>query len=204
MGHYKSNVRDIEFNLFEVLGTDRLLGSAPFADLDDDTARGMVGRGSQAGRGSARGVVRHADRTPPVFDPDTSTVTMPADSRGPSGCSMTAEWWRLETLPELGGQLVPRALVWAVAEQVLGANPALHMYMAGAPFAGDPVPQRQRGAEEDGPADDRPRVGRDHGAHRARCRLRRRRRADQGGRAARRLVAYRGREAVHHLRPSRT
>ena len=31
---------------------------------------------------------------------------------------------------------MPRALVWAVAEQVLGANPALHMYMAGAPFAG--------------------------------------------------------------------
>jgi alkylation response protein AidB-like acyl-CoA dehydrogenase len=26
--------------------------------------------------------------------------------------------------------------VWAVAEHILGANPALHMYMAGAPFAG--------------------------------------------------------------------
>ena len=38
-------------------------------------------------------------------------------------------------LPELGGQLVPRPLIWAAAEQVLGANPALHMYMAGAPFA---------------------------------------------------------------------
>ena len=47
-----------------------------------------------------------------------------------------SEWWRLETIPELGGHLVPRTLVWAVAEQVLGANPALHMYMAGAPFAG--------------------------------------------------------------------
>src|SRR6266699_1676113 len=65
MGHYKSNVRDLEFNLFEVFGTDKLLG----------------------------------------------------------------------TLPELGGHLVPRALVWAVLEQILGANPALHMYGAGAPFA---------------------------------------------------------------------
>ncbi|MBN9619707.1 MAG: acyl-CoA dehydrogenase, partial [Actinobacteria bacterium] len=40
------------------------------------------------------------------------------------------------TLPELGGQLVPRTVVWAIAEQILGANPALHMYKAGAPFAG--------------------------------------------------------------------
>jgi alkylation response protein AidB-like acyl-CoA dehydrogenase len=47
-----------------------------------------------------------------------------------------SEWWRVETIPELGGQLVPRTLVWAIAEQILGANPALHMYKAGAPFAG--------------------------------------------------------------------
>ena len=27
MGHYKSNVRDLEFNLFEVLGMDEVLAS---------------------------------------------------------------------------------------------------------------------------------------------------------------------------------
>ena len=31
MGHYKSNLRDIEFNLFEVFGADKALGSGPFA-----------------------------------------------------------------------------------------------------------------------------------------------------------------------------
>ncbi len=40
MGHYKSNLRDIEFNLFEVLGTGDLLGTGPFAEIDRDTARG--------------------------------------------------------------------------------------------------------------------------------------------------------------------
>ena len=30
MGHYKSNLRDIEFNLFEVLGRDKLYGTGPF------------------------------------------------------------------------------------------------------------------------------------------------------------------------------
>ena len=53
--------------------------------------------------------------------------------------------------------------------------------------------------QADGPADDRPRLGRDHGADRARRRLRRRRRPHEGDRAARRLVAHRGRQAVHHL-----
>ena len=28
MGHYKSNVRDLEFNLFEVFGRQEILGTA--------------------------------------------------------------------------------------------------------------------------------------------------------------------------------
>ena len=31
MSHYKSNLRDIEFNLFEVLGGTSYLGTGPFA-----------------------------------------------------------------------------------------------------------------------------------------------------------------------------
>jgi alkylation response protein AidB-like acyl-CoA dehydrogenase len=96
----------------------------------------MVAEAAKLAEGPLAASFVIADRTPPVFDPDTSTVTMPADFVKSFRMLYEAEWWRLETLPELGGQLVPRALVWAVAEQVLGANPALHMYMAGAPFAG--------------------------------------------------------------------
>jgi alkylation response protein AidB-like acyl-CoA dehydrogenase len=136
VGHYKSNLRDVEFNLFEVFGTDELLGSAPFEDLDVDTARAILAEVVKLAEGPLAASFASADRTPPVFDPDTHTVTMPAEFVKSFQTLYDAEWWRLETLPELGGQLVPRALVWAVAEQVLGANPALHMYMAGAPFAG--------------------------------------------------------------------
>ena len=35
MGHYKSNLRDIEFNLFEVLRRQDVLGAEPYPDLDD-------------------------------------------------------------------------------------------------------------------------------------------------------------------------
>ena len=37
MTHYKSNVRDIEFNLFEVLGREEILGTDPYPDLDRET-----------------------------------------------------------------------------------------------------------------------------------------------------------------------
>ena len=41
MGHYHSNLRDIEFTLFEVLRRQDLLGREPYADLDEQTVRGI-------------------------------------------------------------------------------------------------------------------------------------------------------------------
>jgi alkylation response protein AidB-like acyl-CoA dehydrogenase len=135
MGHFKSNVRDIEFNLFEVLGTDAVLGHGLYADIDEDTARGIVAEVAKLAEGPLAASFADADRNPPVFDPHTNSVTLPESFKRSWQALRDAEWWRLETLPELGGQVAPRTLVWAVAEQILGANPALHMYMAGAPFA---------------------------------------------------------------------
>ncbi|HZZ95618.1 MAG TPA: acyl-CoA dehydrogenase [Jatrophihabitantaceae bacterium] len=136
MGHFKSNVRDIEFNLFEVFGTDKVLTKAPYEDIDEDTARGMIAEVAKLAEGPLAASFVDADRNPPVFDPDTNSVTMPESFAKSFKALQDSEWWRVETIPELGGQLVPRTIVWAVAEQVLGSNPALHMYMAGAPFAG--------------------------------------------------------------------
>ncbi len=136
MGHFKSNVRDIEFNLFEVFGTGELLGTAPFDELDEDTVRGILAEVAKLAEGPLGASFADADRNPPVFDPDTHSVAMPASFKKSFATLQDSEWWRLETIPELGGQLAPRAVVWSVAEQILGSNPALHMYMAGAPFAG--------------------------------------------------------------------
>jgi alkylation response protein AidB-like acyl-CoA dehydrogenase len=136
MGHFKSNVRDIEFNLFEVFGTDKVLENAPFDDLDVETARGMISEVAKLAEGPLAESFFDGDRNPPVFDPATNSVKMPESIKKSFKTLYDSEWWRTETIPELGGQLVPRTLTWAIAEQVLGSNPALHMYMAGAPFAG--------------------------------------------------------------------
>jgi alkylation response protein AidB-like acyl-CoA dehydrogenase len=136
MGHFKSNVRDIEFNLFEVFGTDKLLEHPPFCDLDEATARSILAEVAKLAEGPLAESFIDADRNPPIFDPATHTVAMPESFKKSYRALHDSEWWRVETIPELGGQLVPRTLVWGIAEQILGANPALHMYKAGAPFAG--------------------------------------------------------------------
>ena len=42
MGHYKSNVRDLEFNLYEVLDIEKTLGSSEFGDLDAGVLAGAA------------------------------------------------------------------------------------------------------------------------------------------------------------------
>jgi hypothetical protein len=135
MSHYKSNLRDIEFNLFEVLGRQELLGTGPFAEVDTDTARDMLAEINRLAMGPMAESFTDADRNPPVFDPATGTVTLPESFRRSFRALMDAEWWRLSVPPELGGTVVPRSLAWAVAEFVLGANPAAWMYTNGPTFA---------------------------------------------------------------------
>ena len=42
MGHYKSNLRDLEFNLFEVFGRQEVLGKGLYADVDVDAAKDIL------------------------------------------------------------------------------------------------------------------------------------------------------------------
>ncbi|MEO6503083.1 MAG: acyl-CoA dehydrogenase [Jatrophihabitantaceae bacterium] len=135
MGHYKSNLRDIEFNLFEVLGTGDRLGAGPFAEIDADTARGILSEVRTLAEGPLAESYVDADRNPPVFDPATNSVTMPESFKKSYAVWQDAEWWRLETLPSLGGTLAPRSLIWSIAEMVLGANPAIWMFNCGPAFA---------------------------------------------------------------------
>ena len=135
MSHYKSNLRDIEFNLFEVLGRQELLGAGPFDEVDEETARDMLAEVNRLATGPVAESFADADRNPPVFEPATGTVTIPESFRKSFRVLMDAQWWRLSVPPELGGTMVPRSLSWAVAEFILGANPAAWMYSNGPSFA---------------------------------------------------------------------
>ena len=152
MGHYKSNLRDIEFNLFEVLRRQDVLGSEPYPDLDEETARGILDEVNRLATGPLAESFAEADRNPPQFDPATGTVRMPEGFKKSYQAFADAEWYRLELRPELGGTGAPRSLGWAVAELILGANPAVWMYSGGPSFAQVlwrlGTPEQQRFAEQ--------------------------------------------------------
>ena len=136
MSHYKSNLRDIEFNLFELLGRDEILGRGPFEDVDTDTVRSILAEVDRLARHELSESFADADAHPPVFDPETHTAPVPASFKKSYRAWMDAEYWRLGTIAELGGTPAPSSVNWALGEMVLGANPALWMYGAGPNFAG--------------------------------------------------------------------
>ena len=136
MSHYKSNLRDIEFNLFEVLGRDEVLGTGPFAEVDGETAREVLAEVERLSREDLAASFVDSDRNPPVFDPATNTAPLPESFKKSYQAWMDAEFWRLQTFAELGGTPAPPSISWGLGELVLGANPAIWMYGAGPMFAG--------------------------------------------------------------------
>ncbi|HWD84007.1 MAG TPA: acyl-CoA dehydrogenase [Kribbella sp.] len=136
MSHYRSNIRDIEFNLFEVLGRDDVLGTGPFEEVDGETARSILAEVDRLAREELAESFTDADRNPPVFDPETHTAPLPESFKKSYQAWMDSEYWRLGTMAELGGTPAPSSFNWAIGELVLGANPALWMYGAGPMFAG--------------------------------------------------------------------
>jgi len=135
MSHYRSNLRDIEFNLFEVFGVDAVMGYGLYEDVDVATARSMLAEIDRLARTELAASFEDADRHPPTFDAEAHTVEMPESFKRSYAAWMDAEWWRLQIPLELGGQPVPVPLVWSMAELVLGSNPAVWMYACGPAFA---------------------------------------------------------------------
>jgi alkylation response protein AidB-like acyl-CoA dehydrogenase len=152
MSHYKSNLRDIEFNLFEVLRRQDLLGQAPYPDLDEETARGILAEVERMAVGPLAESFADADRHPPVFDQQTSSVRIPESLRKSYRAFMDGQWYRVSLPAELGGTAAPPTLGWAVAELVLGSNPAVWMYASGHTMARVlwevGTPEQQRFAQE--------------------------------------------------------
>ena len=135
MGHYKSNLRDLEFNLFEVFGRGDVLGQGPYEAVDADTAREMLKEYARLAENEIAESFADSDRNPPVFDPETSSVQMPESFKKSYKAFQDAGFWSLDLPEELDGTVAPPSLRWAMNELVLGANPAIGMFGASYSFA---------------------------------------------------------------------
>ena len=134
MGHYKSNVRDLEFNLFEVFGRQDVLGHGPYAEVDAETAREMLKEVARLSENELAASFAEADRKPPVYDPQTHSVTMPEAFKKSYRAYVESGFWNVDVPGELDGTVAPPSLKWAMNEMVLGANPAIAMFAASYSF----------------------------------------------------------------------
>jgi alkylation response protein AidB-like acyl-CoA dehydrogenase len=151
MGHYKANVRDLEFNLFEVLDLEKALATGEFGDLDGEAVREMLGEAARLAQGPLAESFADGDRNPPEFDPGSHAVRLPDSFKASVRAWQEAGWPLLGLDEGLGDVHVPAAVNSAINEFLFGAQPAAFFYMTGPAMlsviyrAG--TPQQQRWAE---------------------------------------------------------
>jgi alkylation response protein AidB-like acyl-CoA dehydrogenase len=131
LGHYIANVRDLEFNLFEVLDIGAVLGTGPYSELDADTVRTILAEAARLAEGPVADSFAFADRNPPVFDPAEHTLSVPDELAKTVQAIKEAGWWRLGLDEEIGGMPAPPPLAWAVNEMIICANPSANFFNLG-------------------------------------------------------------------------
>jgi hypothetical protein len=133
VSHYRSNLRDIEFNLFEVLHIEDHLGSPVWPDLDADTARDVLHEIERLAREDFAASYVDQDRIP--LELSNGTVVLPESMKAGVRAYKDGGWDRFGAPAELGGMPVPPTLLWATQEMLLASNTAVAWYAGGSLFA---------------------------------------------------------------------
>ena len=135
MSHYKANLRDIEFCLFDLLGAEKILGTSVFSELDRETTMGMLDEMKRLTENDLAASFVDGDRIGTDFNKATGDVKLPESFKKSYKSYIDGEWWRIDTPVPLGGTKIPASVRWAIAEMVLGSNPSIHIYASGYAFA---------------------------------------------------------------------
>ncbi len=133
MGHYKANLRDIEFNLFEVLGLEEVLEQGSFEGFDRDTIAHVLRELERLATEDMAASFVDADRNPPKFV--DGRVELPASLKNSLDAYYDGGWEMLGVPVDLGGMGAPAMLRWAGQEMMVGANPSAFFYIIGALMA---------------------------------------------------------------------
>jgi hypothetical protein len=133
VSHYKSNLRDIEFNLFEVNRIQDYVGSGEWADLDRETMGDVLTEIERLAREDYAAAYEDQDRIP--LELVEGEVALPESVKAAARAFREGGWDRLGLPGDMGGMPVPPSLVWAASEMLLGANTTVQFYAGGSLFA---------------------------------------------------------------------
>lgn len=126
MSHYKTNLRDLEFNLFEFLDVGSYLGEGPFEDFDTATTMDSLREVERLAVEDLATSWVESDRNPPVLV--DGEVTLPQSVKDSLDALFDGGWHLLGIEKELGGYGAPDVLRWAAGELFVSANPATFLY----------------------------------------------------------------------------
>jgi hypothetical protein len=129
--HYRPNLRDIYFNLFELLEIQSsVLGKPPFSSMDEATARAALEGFLEVLQASWTPAFGTGDREGAHFD-GKGNVTLPKGFKEAIAAYYAGGWHGLELPEALGGMGAPPTVRWAAFELMAGANPAVCFYTLG-------------------------------------------------------------------------
>ena len=200
MSHFKSNLRDVEFNLFELFNRQDILGQGPFAEIDTETAQSILVEVDRLSREDLAAVLRRGRPQPAGLRPghqdrhheprvrqelpglDGLRVVAPAAARGARrpAVAQLARVVDRRVRPRrqprhLDVRCRPRLRSRRVRERQRARSGKIAQHMVDNQWGCTMVLDR------------------------ARRRFRRRRRPRQGHAERGRLLEHRGRQALHHL-----
>lgn len=135
MGHYISNLRDIEFALFDLLDRGSVLGKSIYSELDRETVMGMLEEVKRLSENDLAASFIEGDRLGVEFNSATGDIKVPPSFKKSYRSYIDGEWWRIDAPVEIGGTIIPASVRWAIAEMILGSNPSIHIYASGTAFA---------------------------------------------------------------------
>ncbi len=129
--HYRPNLRDIFFQLFEVLEIQSsVLGKAPFEAMDEATARASLEGFLEVMQATWAPAFATGDRETATFD-GRGNVKLPPSFLKALDAHYGGGWNKLELPEHLGGYGAPPTVQWAAFELMSGANPAVCFYVLG-------------------------------------------------------------------------
>jgi len=126
MSHYKPNLRDLEFNLFEYLNVDGYFGAAPFEAFDRATAMDSLREVERLAVEDFAASWVDSDRNPPELV--DGEVVLNDSVKKSLDALFEGGWHLLGIDPEFGGYGAPDSLRWAAGEMFVSSNPAAFLY----------------------------------------------------------------------------
>lgn len=143
--HYKSNLRDVFFNLFEVLDLNNTVLNKPlYQNLDEPMLRETLEAFETLCVEKIAPSFAEGDQVALKLDAE-GNVFLPEGLKKAMKAFYDGDWHKFDISEELGGMQAPKSTYWALFEMLVGANPPVALYSFGT-FGADLV--RELGTPE--------------------------------------------------------